>query len=66
VDHRYDRLVNGQSLDQVQLQDQLRVESGSTVSSALATDENTWKKETKVFAMPREIYAFRGDSGRRL
>ena len=65
-DHRYDRLVNGQSLDQVQLQDQLRVESGSTVSSALATDENTWKKETKVFAMPREIYAFRGDSGKTL
>jgi hypothetical protein len=36
------------------------------VSGALATDENTWKKETKVFAMPREIYAFRGDSGKTL
>jgi len=65
-DHRFNRLLNGQALDQAQLQEEFRAESGITVSGALATDQNTWKRETKVFAMPREIYAFRGDSGETL
>ncbi|HEX7573792.1 MAG TPA: GWxTD domain-containing protein [Bacteroidota bacterium] len=65
-DHRYNRLVNGQALDQAELQDQLREESGTTVSSGLATDEHTWKKAMKVFAVPHSISAFRGDGGKTL
>jgi tetratricopeptide (TPR) repeat protein len=65
-DQRYNRLLNGQVLDQAELQDQLRVESETTVSGALATDEHTWKKETKMFAIPHSINAFRGDTGRTL
>jgi hypothetical protein len=65
-DHRYNRLVNGQALDRAELQDQLRVESVTTVSGGLATDEHTWKKETKMFAIPHSINAFRGDAGRTL
>ena len=65
-DHRYNRLLNGQALDQAELQDQLREESGTTVRSGLATDEHKWKKSMKVFAVPHAIYAFRGDGGKSL
>jgi tetratricopeptide (TPR) repeat protein len=65
-DHRYNRLVNGEALDRAQLQDQLREESGTTVSAGLATDENTWKKETKIFDVPHSINAFRSDGGKTL
>jgi len=65
-DHRYNRLLNGQELERGQLQDELRVESEAVVSGGLATDENTWKKETKVFAMPHSISAFRGEGGKTL
>ncbi len=65
-DQRYNRLVNGQALDQAVLQDQFREESGTTVSGGLATDEHTWRKEMKVFAIPHSINAFRGDAGKTL
>jgi tetratricopeptide (TPR) repeat protein len=65
-DHRYNRLVNGQALDQAQLEDQLRAESGTTVTSGLATDEHTWKKEMRVFTVPHSISTFRGDGGKTL
>jgi hypothetical protein len=65
-DHRYNRLVNGQALDQAELQDQLREESGTTVRTGLATDEHTWKKKMKVFSVPHSISAFRGEGGKTL
>ncbi len=65
-DPRYNRLVNGDALDQAQLQTQFRAESETTVRGGFATDENTWKKEMKVFGMPREICTFRGDGGKTL
>ena len=63
-DHRYNRLLNGQALDQAELQDQLREESETAVSSGLATDEHTWKKAMKTFNLPHSISAFRGDGGK--
>ena len=63
-DHRYNRLLHGQALDQAELQDEIRGESGTTVTGGLATDENTWKKEVKPFAMPHTVNAFRGDGGK--
>jgi hypothetical protein len=42
----------------------LREESGTTVSSGLATDEHTWTKAMKVFAVPHSISAFRGGGGK--
>lgn len=63
-DHRYNRLMHGNALDQAELQDEIRGESGTTVTGGLATDENTWKKETKLFAMPHSVSTFRGDGGK--
>ena len=63
-DNRYNRLVNGQALDQAELQDQLRVESETTVSGGLATDEHTWKKAMKMFTVPHSTSAFRGEGGK--
>jgi tetratricopeptide (TPR) repeat protein len=65
-DQRYNRLLNGEALEQAELQDQFRMESGTIVTGGLATDENTWKKETKVFAMPHTINTFRGEGGKSL
>ncbi len=65
-DHRFNRLLNGERLEAAELQDEVRQESRTMVSGGLATDENTWKKDVKVFSMPRSINAFRGDGGKTL
>jgi len=65
-DHRYNRLLNGEALEQAGLQDELRVESATTVSGGLATEEHTWNKGTRVFGIPHSISAFRGERGKTL
>ena len=65
-DQRYNRLLNGEALEQAELRDQFRAESGVIVTGGLATDENTWRKDTKLFAMPHAINTFRGDGGKSL
>ncbi|HTY57193.1 MAG TPA: GWxTD domain-containing protein [Bacteroidota bacterium] len=65
-DHRYNRLLNGQALEQAELQDALRQESTTIVAAGLASDENTWRKETKVFYMPHSVNAFRAEGGKTL
>jgi len=62
-DIRYNELVSGQALRRVELVERLREESRVLVTAALATDEHRWTKETRTFAVPHSINAFRSDSG---
>jgi len=65
-DYRYQKMASGEVFDQMKLAEELREESKATVSTALATDEHTWRKEAKVFAMPHSIDAFRSENGKTL
>jgi len=65
-DYRFQRLVRGGTLEQRSVVDELREESRVAVSSALATDEHTWKKESKIFSVPHSIDSFRGAQGKTL
>ena len=65
-DYRFQRLVTGGALEQRSVVDELREESRVAVSSALATDEHTWKKESKSFSVPHSIDSFRGAQGKTL
>jgi tetratricopeptide (TPR) repeat protein len=65
-DSRYYNLLSGQATDRLRWADNLRQESKVAVQEALATDEHTWKKETKTFAMPHSIDAFRSVRGKSL
>lgn len=65
-DIRYHNLASEQELGQMVMLDQLREESQATINSALVTDEHRWTKETKTFAVPHSIDAFRSSPDRAL
>lgn len=65
-DSKYSRLINGQALDRGSMEEQVREESGETVSTGLSSDENKWKKGTKMFDLPHSINTFRNEGGKTL
>ena len=65
-DQTYNRLLNGDAMERGELEDRLRDQSGIMVAGGLSSDEHQWKKETKVFAMPHAVAAFRTAGGKTL
>jgi tetratricopeptide (TPR) repeat protein len=65
-DSRYYNLLSGQTTDRLKWSDDLRQESKAVVHEALATDEHTWTKRPKTFAMPHSIDVFRSAQGKSL
>ncbi|HUI10644.1 MAG TPA: GWxTD domain-containing protein [Bacteroidota bacterium] len=65
-DQTYSRLLNGDAMEQGELEDRLRDESTTMVAGGLSSDEHRWKKDTKVFAMPHTLASFRTVGGKTL
>jgi len=58
-DARYADLLRTNTTSQVQMTDRIIEESQAAVTTALATDEHTWTKETRLLSIPFSIDRFR-------
>jgi hypothetical protein len=65
-DTKYLDLLRGNSSAAARAKDALREESRATVSSGLATEEHSWKKEVTTYQFPFSVDAFRGKGNKAL
>ncbi len=65
-DARYQKLLGDDQLGRRSFEFEFMEEAKSAVTTALATDLHTWKKDTRHFGIPHVIDAFRGAQGKTL